>query len=259
MKNSKEKTLEKTQTKKKTTHSSELDRRVHRRLHLRRGVREHRRVRARRRAVRVPRVLEQLRRAPQHFFPGLLLQVLGELDDRREVGVGLLERAALGRDVAVVEGPEVDAELVEELEHRSHAPVRDLELREARVLPGPRARRPSERVAAVAAQRVPERDGEAEPLAHGLARDDLVGVVVAERERVLRVGALVLDLFHAGEELGLVGQVAPGGRALVRFGRGGLGGGEGGQRGAGEGLGRERGKRGGGEGRERDRRGCVSA
>ena len=61
------------------------------------------------------------------------------------------------------------------------------------VFPGPDGAAGAERVAAGAAERVPVAHGEAQVLPHRLAFDHLVGVVMAEGERVLRVRAFVLD------------------------------------------------------------------
>ena len=67
------------------------------------------------------------------------------------------------------------------------------------VLPGPDGAAGAERVAARAAEGVPVDDGEAQVVAHRLAVDHFVGVVVAEGERVLRFGPFVLDLGTSGK------------------------------------------------------------
>ena len=103
------------------------------------------------------------------------------------------EVLALGGHVAVVEAVERDAELLHELEGDADALDRHLDGVGA-VLPRPHGAAGAERVAARAAEGVPVGDGEAQVLLHRLAFDLLVGVVVAEAERVGRIGAFVADL-----------------------------------------------------------------
>ena len=62
------------------------------------------------------------------------------------------------------------------------------------------SRASAKHIGAVGAQRVPIGHGKAQVLAHGLAADDLVGVVVAEGKGILGLGALVGDLFYGGEK-----------------------------------------------------------
>src|SRR5439155_302297 len=102
-------------------------------------------------------------------------------------------------DVAVVEAVEVDAELLHELEGDADALLRHLN-GVGFVLPGTDGAAGAERVAAGAAEGVPVGDGEAEVLAHRLAFHLLVGVVVAEGERVCRGRPLVADLLDVREE-----------------------------------------------------------
>ena len=89
---------------------------LHRLLDLRGGEGEDVEVRAGGRAVHVARVGEEVGRPPEQLDAGAGLLVLEDLDDLVEVGVALLEGLALGGDVAVVEGVERGAELLEELE-----------------------------------------------------------------------------------------------------------------------------------------------
>ena len=89
---------------------------LHRLLHLGRGEGEDVEVGAGGRAVHVAGVGEEVGGAPEQLDAGPVLLVLEDLDDLVEVGVALLERRALGGDVAVVEGVERGAELLDELE-----------------------------------------------------------------------------------------------------------------------------------------------
>ena len=120
--------------------------------------------------------------------------------DRVEEGLGLGDGRALGRDVAVVEAVEVDAELLAELEVDVDAVERGVERRVGRVLPRPHARaREAEDVGAVAAPRVPVADGEAQPLLHRLAEDHLVAGPRRQGRSVGPLLAVVVEEAWAGE------------------------------------------------------------
>ena len=69
----------------------------------------------------------------------------------------------------------------------------------AGAFPGPQHRARPEGIAAGAAHRVPIGDAEAEVVLHRLALDHLVLVVVAERQRVLRLRAFVADFGDIGK------------------------------------------------------------
>ena len=118
---------------------------------------------------------------------------LEHLDDLRRGSRWSREVLAFGRDVAVVEAVERDAELLHELEGDADALLGHLD-RVGAVFPRPHGAAGAERIAAHAAERVPVGDGEAQVLLHRLAFDHLVGVVMPEGERVLRVRAFVADL-----------------------------------------------------------------
>ena len=152
-------------------------------LDLRRRVGEHVGVGARRRAVDVARVAEQRRRAPQQLDARAFLLLLEDGRDGVQVAVGFREGLAFRGHVAVVEGVERRAELLEELEGDAGALLRVLDRRGA-VVPGPEHGAGAERVRARAAEGVPVGHREAQVVAHRLAVDDLIGVVVLERERV---------------------------------------------------------------------------
>ena len=108
------------------------------------------------------------------------------------------QRGAFGGDVAVVEAVERGAELLDELE--GHAGAVDGVLdRIGLAFPRPQHRARPERIAAGAPHRVPIGHAEAEVVLHRLAFDQFALVVVAEGQRVLRVGAFVLDLGDVGK------------------------------------------------------------
>ena len=67
------------------------------------------------------------------------------------------------------------------------------------VFPGPDGAAGAERIGAGAAERVPVDDAEPQVVLHRLAVDHFVRVVVVEGERVLRLGAFVLDSFDFGK------------------------------------------------------------
>ena len=98
-----------------------------------------------------------------------------------------------GSHVAVVERVVGSAQLLDELERRPHATHRILD-RVAAVVPRPDHGSRAERITARSAKRVPVDDAEAKMLLHRLAFHDLVFVVPAERQRILRCGAFKSDL-----------------------------------------------------------------
>src|SRR5690606_31136478 len=112
--------------------------------------------------------------------------------------VALLQRRALGRYVAIVEGEEGHAELVEELEGVLQLLLRALE-RVARGVPRAIEGARAEDVGARPREGVPVTDRRSELLLHRLAEHDALAVVVAIGERVGGVGAFVpdgLDVFE---------------------------------------------------------------
>jgi hypothetical protein len=179
--------------------AAEFLRHFERLLHLRRGVREHVGVATRARAVNEPLVREQVRGAPQQLDAGALLLLLEFLGDGIENLVRFGEVRAFGRDVAVVPAVVRHAEFLHELERDIDALERHLDGIGA-VFPRAHGAAGAERVAAHSAERVPVAHREPQVLAHRLAFDQLVGVVVPVRERVGAVRAFVLDLRHVREE-----------------------------------------------------------
>ena len=127
------------------------------------------------------------------------------------------EGRALGRDVVVVEAPERHGQLLEELEGRGHL----LLGRRQRVATG-REPRPvegavAEDVEPVPVEAVPVAGREAEVLPHRPAEHDAIGVVPAERQRVVGVRAFVADGLDAGEEGVAHVRSVPASRSWARF------------------------------------------
>ena len=73
-------------------------------------------------------------------------------------------------------------------------------------MPRPIERSRTEDVEPVPRERVPVADREAQVVLHAAAGDDTIGVVPAERKRVVAVGALVRDAVgDVGEEIHIAG------------------------------------------------------
>ena len=130
---------------------------------------------------------------------GLFLLPGKDLDDLAEGALVGGEIAKVGAHVGVVEAVERRAQGREQLKGDAgfQLGLFDRLLR----IPGPVEGTPAERVEPFPGEAVPIGDGEAELVLHPLAQNDLVRVVVAERQRVGAVGALEGDLVD-GEETG---------------------------------------------------------
>ncbi len=131
----------------------------------------------------------------------------------------LLERRALGRDVAVVEAVEGHAELREELERGVHLLAGGgdrVGARRERRVPRTIERAGPEDVEPVPREAVPVTDREPQVVLHPTARDDTVGVVPAKRQRVVAVGPLEGDrCVDVGEEWFAHPSIIPQPRGLV--------------------------------------------
>ena len=102
-------------------HPTQLVRHLHGLLYLRSSVRKHVRVGVGGRAVHVAGVGEEVGGAPQQLHSTRLLQLLRQVRQLVEDGVGLCHILALRCDVSVVEGVEAHAQLGEELEGGAQA------------------------------------------------------------------------------------------------------------------------------------------
>ena len=105
---------------------------------------------------------KQIGRAPQQFDAGALLFLLQHLDDGVEILVGLGEVCAFRRDVAVVEGVEGRAELLDELEGDARAVLGVLDRSWSRRPTGRMAVPTPNGIAAGAAEGVPVDNREAQ-------------------------------------------------------------------------------------------------
>jgi len=159
-------------------------------LHLARGIGINFGRRIRRGSGHEPPVRKEIARAPQKLDAGLPLEFLRQRGNRLDVLVAFGEGRALRRDIVIVEAPEPHAEFREELKRGVH---RRFGLRHrARgfiVLAEHGAR--TKRIAARAFERVPIAHREPEVFSHGFAENSLFGVVVLEREGLLRFRAFV--------------------------------------------------------------------
>ena len=167
-------------------------------LHLSSGVGEDMGIGIGGGAAHIARIREEVGRAPEEFDAGGFLQRLGVGHERIEMLVGLGERAALGRNVAVVEAPERRADFLKKFKRGVHPGLRDGDCVRT-LFPRAHDRAGAERIAARAAKAVPIRDRKPQVLRERAAVDDLVRVVVFERECVFRLRAFVGDDGEAGE------------------------------------------------------------
>ena len=165
---------------------------VERLFHLGRGEGKRVGIGAGGRAMHVARIAEQVGRSPEQLDAGSLLLTLQGLHHRIEIAIGLGERFAFGRDVAIVEAIEMDTELLEELE-RHLRPVHGVLDRILTRLPRPLHRARSERIAAGAAEGVPIGNGEAKMVLHRSAFDHFVLIVMAKGERIFGLRTLEAD------------------------------------------------------------------
>ncbi len=179
--------------------AAQRDRGVDRAFELAAGAREDAKLGVGGRAVHEARVAEEVGGAPEEFHTrgGLLfLQIRDEgahaLLKLGERGVGFVD------DVGVVEAVVGRADLGDELESGVGFVLGALN-GIGGIEPGHRAGRRAERIAAVATEAVPVGDGITQPAFERAAGDDAVGVVVAERERIGRIGAFVGDAADVGE------------------------------------------------------------
>ena len=144
------------------------------------------------RTMNEPRMGEEIGRAPQQFDAGALLFPFQDFDDGVEIFVGLAQRFAFRRDVAVMKGIERRAEFFNELERDPRA-ILGIGHRIGAIVPWPDRRAHPERIGERVAERVPIDDRKAQMFAQGFALDDFSRVVMFEGQRVFGFRPFVFD------------------------------------------------------------------
>ncbi len=132
--------------------------------------------------MHIPRITETVRGAPQQLFPIIVHELLDERHNFVQTGIALSQGIAFRRDVPVVKAKVLNPQLIEDFKTGIGLVFVDIHS-----IGCPKAfvgRAGAEHVLTVAAKRVPIGYGKLELLAHGLATDDLLGVVVPKREGV---------------------------------------------------------------------------
>ena len=176
----------------------EPQRGIHRAEHLGGGEGEHLWVWVARRPGGKARVAEAIGSAPQQLDAGLFLMALQVVDHLREVVAVLLERAAFGRHIGVVKAVVVDAQLGKKLKRRLGLADRHLH-RIATALPRAFERPHPKHIRPRPHEGMPVTSRHAQVLPHGLAEDQLVGVVVTKREGRGAGRAFEAHLLDTGE------------------------------------------------------------
>jgi hypothetical protein len=105
------------------------------------------------------------------------------------------------RHVAIMERVKRRAELFRDLKKSRHARLRQFEPALA-AIPGANRRRPAKHIGPLPAHRMPVNHREAQMIAHRLALDDFLRVVVLKRKRILGLRAFVRDAADVGQEIG---------------------------------------------------------
>lgn len=143
-------------------------------------------------AAHIPGVGEKIRGSPEQLHARALLELPRVRDELVQVPIRLGERLALGCDVAIMETPEGGSDFCEKFESCVHAIFRDGDAVRT-FFPRPMKRFLTERIRARPAERVPVSDGEPQMRAHRFAINQLVGIIVAERQGLRGAGAFVGD------------------------------------------------------------------
>ena len=163
--------------------------------------------------------LYSVREAAQSGFPGVLKQV-ADIGYKAVETAGMMDRTPseyrallddVGLTVSSMHGGLPTPETVSDIVDTAKALGCDMVISgkgsaDFKTLDGIRAVIPwhetggrTERIGAAVAEGVPIRHGEPQVVGHRLAFDTLFGVVVLERQQVLRLGAFIFDRADAGE------------------------------------------------------------
>ena len=172
--------------------ATELLRRVHRAEYLGCCTREHLGVWVGGPARGVTRMAKEVGRAPQQLYAGALLVRAHHVDHRVEIAAVFAQRGTVGRSVGIVEGVVGYAELLEELERGLRLAL-GLHQRLGPVKPRTLEHTGAKHVGTRRAERVPIAHCQTQVLAHALAEQFAIGVVVAEGEGRLTLGTFVAD------------------------------------------------------------------
>lgn len=164
------------------------------------GVCEHLGVWAGRGPVHVTRMTEQVGGSPKKLHARVRLLVLKCLGDLVEIPVRFGQCLALRCDVAIVKTVKIEAKFLEEFKRDFH-PLDGVGDAGCTVVPRQQAGGRTELIQAVV-KTVPVGGAETKMVSHLFAFDDLIGVVVLERQRVFGLRAFVLDPAYAFESFG---------------------------------------------------------
>ena len=127
----------------------------------------------------------------------LLHQLFQQIGDLVETRVGFCECFAFGRDVTVMEAEVVDLQLVHQIKRTFRLCACDRHRIGFAVILGQRA--DTEHIRAFCAHGMPVGHCKLQMLAHRLACDHFVGIVVAECQRIVRGLAFIFDLREIGK------------------------------------------------------------
>ena len=112
--------------------------------------------------------------------------------------MGLGQRVALRRDIAVVEAVEIDVDFFEEFKKHTHT-LLGVRHGVRSIVPRHEGRSAAEGIGKRIAHDMPVSCGKAQVFAHGFTLDVFVGVVVFKGERIFRFGAFEGDFWDFRE------------------------------------------------------------
>ncbi len=150
------------------------------------------------RAVHESRIAEHVGRAPQQLDTAPLLFLFQDIGDRVQVAVRFRQRAAFGRDVAIMKRVVGCLQFLKQLKGCTGA-ILSIFDRLAAVIPRTHRGSHAERIRTGAAEGVPVDDGESKMILHRFAFHRLVRVVPAKCERIVAIGAFVRYGWDVGE------------------------------------------------------------
>ena len=179
--------------------TSELMGYVHGFFHLSRCIRKNIRIGTGARTLVVARMGKEAGSAPKQLDTGLFLKLAEVVRDHLQSVVALLQRAQFRRDIAVVEAVVINAQLARKFE-TSVCDTASVLHRVAAVIPRADGRACPERIGQGVLHRMPVGDAKPQVVLHLLFAHELVGIVMAESQRVLGLGTFKRDFFDIGEK-----------------------------------------------------------